>query len=83
MAPEGMKVVVQKKGNKTAAPKKAAASSTTALTEWAKGKSDDDMDSGSGVDTVMKQTSSDAAGNLKRRHRNKDYHFQKQLSTMP
>ena len=44
MAPKGMKVVVQKKGKTTVVQKKSAASSMTALTEWAKGKSDDEMD---------------------------------------
>ena len=41
------------------------------------------MDAGSDDDTVMKKPSSSAAENLKRRDRNKDYHFQKQLSAMP
>ena len=55
----------------------------TDLTEWAKGKSDDDMDSGCDGDSVMKHPSPSAAEHDRRRHRNKDYHFQKQLSSMP
>ena len=84
MAPKSMKVVVQKKGKHVAAPKKPAASSMTALTEWAKGKSDDEMGLGSDDDTIMKKPSSSTKDkNNERRDRNKDYHFQKQLSSMP
>ena len=82
MAPKGMKVVVQKKGKTNVAPKKSAASSMTALTEWAKDNSDDDMGSGPDDDIAMKKPSGQV-DDSKRRHRNKDYHFQKQLSSMP
>ena len=60
MALKVMKVGVQKTGNKTAAPKKSAAASMTELSEWAKEKSGDEMDSGSDADDVMKKPSSSA-----------------------
>ena len=92
MALKVMKVVVQKTGKKTAAPKKSAAASMTELSEWAKEKSGDEMDLGSDADDVMKKPSSSAtmkkpsaagAESFRRRDRNKDYHFVKQLNSMP